>query len=93
MESATGGVLDWDSKVKDLLPEGEWGLEDEWATEKVNLRDLLGHVTGLPRCAETLLHSYAVVGNLIAVDYANFEYIGTILHTPQATRAKIFWRN
>lgn len=52
MEVATGGVLDWDSKVKDLLPEGAWGLEDEWASEKANLRDLLGHMTGMPRCVQ-----------------------------------------
>ncbi|KAJ7104474.1 beta-lactamase/transpeptidase-like protein [Mycena belliarum] len=37
----------WYSKVRDLLPE-EWQVEDEWATEKTDLRDLLSHVTGLP---------------------------------------------
>nr|GAT48083.1 predicted protein [Mycena chlorophos] len=37
----------WDTKLSDLLP-GEWLLEDEWATEKANLRDMLSHVTGLP---------------------------------------------
>ena len=36
----------WNSKMKDLLPE-EWGLMDEWANEKAELRDALSHVTGL----------------------------------------------
>nr|GAT58962.1 predicted protein [Mycena chlorophos] len=37
----------WDTKLRDLLPE-EWLLEDEWATEKADLKDLLSHRTGLP---------------------------------------------
>ncbi|OSC96792.1 beta-lactamase/transpeptidase-like protein [Trametes coccinea BRFM310] len=41
-------VFDWDTKMHDLLP-GEWALEDPWASEKANLRDAFGHVTGLPR--------------------------------------------
>ncbi|EIW78707.1 beta-lactamase transpeptidase-like protein [Coniophora puteana RWD-64-598 SS2] len=42
------GVIEftWHTKVKDLLP--EWGLMDEWAYEKVNLLDILSHVSGLP---------------------------------------------
>ncbi|TDL29087.1 beta-lactamase/transpeptidase-like protein [Rickenella mellea] len=39
--------LDWDYKVEDILP-GEWILQDTWATEKANLRDILSHVSGLP---------------------------------------------
>ena len=38
----------WDTKVQDLLPE-DWVLDQEWTTEKANLRDLLGHLTGLTR--------------------------------------------
>ncbi|KAI0669553.1 beta-lactamase/transpeptidase-like protein [Trametes maxima] len=41
-------VFDWDTKIQNLLP-GEWALVDDWATSKTNLRDLFGHVTGLPR--------------------------------------------
>ena len=41
--------FDWNTKVKDLLPE-YWQLHDEWASEKVDLIDLLGHRTGMPRC-------------------------------------------
>lgn len=40
--------FDWDTKVRDLLPD-DWKLEDEWASEKTNIRDMLGHVTGMPR--------------------------------------------
>ena len=40
--------FDWNTKVKDLLP-GNWQLHDEWASEKVNIKDLLGHRTGMPR--------------------------------------------
>ena len=40
--------LSWLTKVKDLLP-GEWGLMDDWANEKANIRDILGHVSGVPR--------------------------------------------
>ncbi|TDL29088.1 beta-lactamase/transpeptidase-like protein [Rickenella mellea] len=40
--------LDWDTKIKDILP-GEWMLQDTWATEKANLLDILSHVSGLPR--------------------------------------------
>ena len=39
----------WDTKVQDLLP-GDWLLDQEWATEKANIRDILGHLTGLTRC-------------------------------------------
>ncbi|GBE87232.1 beta-lactamase/transpeptidase-like protein [Sparassis crispa] len=40
--------FDWDTKVSDLLP-GEWALADTWASEKASLRDVLSHVSGLPR--------------------------------------------
>lgn len=47
-------TFDWDTKMKDLLPE-DWGMMDKWANEKASLRDALSHVTGLfrlvlPRC-------------------------------------------
>ncbi|KAF7290005.1 hypothetical protein HMN09_01305200 [Mycena chlorophos] len=51
--SASLGILMQDfadgknTTLRDLLPE-EWLLEDEWATEKADLRDLLSHRTGLP---------------------------------------------
>jgi len=41
-------TFNWDTKVKDILP-GQWGLKDEWASEKANIRDILAHVSGLPR--------------------------------------------
>ncbi|KAI0632695.1 beta-lactamase/transpeptidase-like protein [Trametes polyzona] len=40
--------LDWNTKIADILPE-EWDLEDPWAARAANIRDVLGHVTGLPR--------------------------------------------
>ncbi|KAH8102687.1 beta-lactamase/transpeptidase-like protein [Cristinia sonorae] len=47
-------VFDWDTKVVDILP-GEWKLQDEWTTKKVSIRDVLSHVSGIPR------HDYAPV--------------------------------
>ncbi|KAI0655705.1 beta-lactamase/transpeptidase-like protein [Cubamyces menziesii] len=40
--------FDWDTKIADILP-GEWQLDDAWATLAANVRDILGHVTGLPQ--------------------------------------------
>jgi hypothetical protein len=40
--------FDWETKLKDILP-GQWSLKEEWASEKANIRDILGHVSGLPR--------------------------------------------
>lgn len=42
--------LTWDTKVKDTFPEDfGWRLYDEWASEKANFKDILGHVSGIPR--------------------------------------------
>jgi hypothetical protein len=38
----------WDTKIKDLLPE-DWELADDWASEMASIRDVLAHVTGMPR--------------------------------------------
>ncbi|KAI0944294.1 hypothetical protein AcW1_002041 [Taiwanofungus camphoratus] len=40
--------LDWSTKVADLLPD-DWALADAWANKKASLRDVLGHVSGVPR--------------------------------------------
>ena len=40
--------LEWDTKITELLP-GDWELMDEWATKKATIRDILSHVSGLPR--------------------------------------------
>ncbi|KZT05037.1 beta-lactamase/transpeptidase-like protein [Laetiporus sulphureus 93-53] len=40
--------FDWDTKLKDILPD-DWVLADEWASQKANIRDILAHVSGLPR--------------------------------------------
>ncbi|CAL1697760.1 unnamed protein product [Somion occarium] len=45
--------FDWNTKVADLLPD-DWQLMDEWAHAKANVRDILSHVSGLPR------HDYSV---------------------------------
>ncbi|KAF8557186.1 beta-lactamase/transpeptidase-like protein [Imleria badia] len=39
--------LTWHSRLTDLLP--DWQLMDAWASERANLRDILSHVSGLPR--------------------------------------------
>ncbi|MBR0721858.1 serine hydrolase [Bradyrhizobium manausense] len=41
------GVLDWTKPVRDYLP--EFRLSDPVATERVTIRDLLSHQSGLPR--------------------------------------------
>ena len=42
--------LTWETKIKDILPaELDWGLMDTWAYEMVNVRDILSHVSGVPR--------------------------------------------
>ena len=40
--------ITWHTKVKDLLPD-DWELIDEWASEQANLKDILAHVSGVPR--------------------------------------------
>jgi CubicO group peptidase (beta-lactamase class C family) len=40
--------FNWDTKVQDLLPD-VWKLEDEWASEKASIHDIMSHVSGLPR--------------------------------------------
>ncbi|KAH8116769.1 beta-lactamase/transpeptidase-like protein [Phellopilus nigrolimitatus] len=44
----TLSALNWNSKIKDILP-GEWELQDSWASEKADIRDVLSHVSGMPR--------------------------------------------
>ena len=42
--------LDWDTKIKDLLPGNDtWVMWDPWTEEKAALSDVLSHVSGLPR--------------------------------------------
>jgi len=41
--------LDWESKIKDILPHSVWALQDKIAEEHANLVDILSHRTGLPR--------------------------------------------
>ncbi|OAX32863.1 beta-lactamase/transpeptidase-like protein [Rhizopogon vinicolor AM-OR11-026] len=40
--------FNWHTSIQDLLP-GEWQLMDEWASRKANMKDILSHVSGLPR--------------------------------------------
>ena len=42
--------FNFDTKVQALFPGDDvWKLEDPWATQKANIRDLLSHVTGITR--------------------------------------------
>jgi CubicO group peptidase (beta-lactamase class C family) len=41
------GQLDWDKPVRDFLP--SFRLHDEYATSNMRVRDLVTHVSGLPR--------------------------------------------
>ncbi|KIJ31704.1 hypothetical protein M422DRAFT_266604 [Sphaerobolus stellatus SS14] len=41
--------INWDTKIKDILPKGEWKLQDSAMEEQANLIDILSHRTGLPR--------------------------------------------
>ncbi|KAG2041984.1 beta-lactamase/transpeptidase-like protein [Suillus americanus] len=40
--------FNWHTLVQDILP-GEWQLMDNWASKKANMKDILSHVSGLPR--------------------------------------------
>ena len=40
--------LDWDTKLKDILP-GLWELMDGTASEMASLKDILSHQSGVPR--------------------------------------------
>ncbi|KAG2033655.1 beta-lactamase/transpeptidase-like protein [Suillus americanus] len=40
--------FNWHTLVQDILP-GEWQLMDDWASKKANMKDILSHVSGLPR--------------------------------------------
>jgi len=40
--------IKWDSKVKDVIPEGEWVLQDKLTQDHTSILDLLSHRTGLP---------------------------------------------
>lgn len=40
--------FNWHTLVQDILP-GEWQLMDDWASKKANIKDILSHVSGLPR--------------------------------------------
>lgn len=44
------GSFTWKTKVQDLFSgdNSEWKLKDDWASQKVNIRDILAHVSGLP---------------------------------------------
>ncbi|KZV70776.1 beta-lactamase/transpeptidase-like protein [Peniophora sp. CONT] len=42
------GRLDWDTKLKDILP-GYWELMDESASKMTSIKDILSHQTGVPR--------------------------------------------
>lgn len=42
--------LNWETKVKDIVTaEYNWRLMDEWTYEKVNIRDIFSHVSGIVR--------------------------------------------
>ena len=51
--------VDWDTPAAKLLPDGEWQLHPEFGimSERITLRDMLSHRTGLHRYN----HSYTMV--------------------------------
>ena len=42
--------FNWNSKMAELFPD-EWLLQDEWASEKATVKDILAHLSGFPRYA------------------------------------------
>ncbi|KAF8585051.1 beta-lactamase/transpeptidase-like protein [Ramaria rubella] len=50
-------LVDWDTKIKDIVPESVWNLQDPIARDQANLVDILSHRTGLPR--HDLSYSYS----------------------------------
>ncbi len=58
-----GDKLDWSTKIKDVLP--EWKLQDQYASDDVDIWDLTVHWTGLP------VHLFARWWVIIAVVQAD----------------------
>lgn len=40
--------MSWDTKVKDIIPSGEWILQDPSMEQNTTVVDILSHRTGLP---------------------------------------------
>ena len=48
--------LTWDTKIQDLFPgDSVWKLEDQWATEKANVADILSMATGVTRYGQSTI--------------------------------------
>lgn len=45
----TGEILTWSTKIKDIFPEGEWQLQDNYAADHADLTDLLNMRSGMAR--------------------------------------------
>lgn len=61
------GILHWQDKVKQLVP--EFALKDPQQTQRIELRHLLSHTTGLPYHAYTNLIEEGLSLQTIVTDY------------------------
>ena len=54
--------VDWDTPAAKLLPDGEWQLHPEFGimSERITLRDMLSHRTGLHRYNHILYYGYCL---------------------------------
>ncbi|WVQ85963.1 hypothetical protein IAT38_008131 [Cryptococcus sp. DSM 104549] len=90
-----GETLTWHTKMKDILP--EWGLMDEYASDHVDLLDVMSMRTGLPRhdASSGWVPADQVVSNLRnlkptteirhAWQYSNLHYIALSQIIPTLT--------
>lgn len=74
------GRLDWTKPVRDYMP--EFRLSDAVATERVTVRDLLSHHTGLPR------HDWVH----FAGDRAPAEMLGVMRHLELSSDIRAAWQ-
>ncbi|KLO14681.1 beta-lactamase/transpeptidase-like protein [Schizopora paradoxa] len=65
--------LTWETKVKHLFPQ-DWKLKDEWATEKLNIKDLLSHTWGLPRSDNALDPNSDILDTIKRLQYLRPVY-------------------
>lgn len=68
--SCLASRYDWDSPVKDILP--EFQLETDFLSHHVTLRDLLTHRTGIPGHFVALMAGYSQ--ELSTQEYIRYRY-------------------
>ena len=68
------GHLSWDDRVKDILP--EFDLKDHAQAERINIKHLMSHSTGLQRHAYTNLTEAGLSVNQIVPEFSKLKVYG-----------------